>query len=87
MAEPTEMKPKDAPAGTTVQREVTQLVPLCPCCGKPFNPLLRMFETPIKGTHLVVYCCSACRVTISCSLEPTNLIAPSGLIGPSGVPI
>lgn len=78
MTEPTEMKPKDgAPPKPQNPGEINLL---CPHCGIPLNPLLRMYSTPIKGVHLVVYGCANCTKAINCALEPTALLQPSGLI-------
>jgi hypothetical protein len=78
MAEPTEMKPKDAP-----QNNPSGLIDLkCPCCGVLYNPYIRLYELPkpMVGMHLVVFGCAVCGQAINTQMVPTAVLSPSGII-------
>jgi len=82
MSDPVEMTPKAE--GVKIEKNVADITLKCPCCGEPLNPLLRMFPTPIRGVHLVVFGCPNCKAALNCNLQPSSLLSSSGLIGPDG---
>jgi hypothetical protein len=83
MSDPVEMK-KPEGAAKVESVPANSIILLCPCCGVPYNPLLRMFKTPIRGTHLIVFGCQNCKAALNATLNPTSLLESSGLVGPDG---